>query len=495
MLVVISDLHLTDGTTGDTVAPGVFSLFSERLAELAIAAGHRADGSYRPVEQFDVVLLGDTFDVIRSTQWHESQTVRPWDNPQSAEFLTRVAKITAEILRNNEPMLAQFRSLASDGIAVPAEQPAAKSAATAKVAVRFHYMVGNHDWFYHVPGQAYDALREAIVTRMGLANRPTEPFPHDITESEPLLAAMRRHKVLARHGDLFDPLNFEGDRDASSLGDAIVIELVTRFAFEVKSQLGDELPPATAFGLREIDNVRPLLLIPVWIDGLLDRTCPKPATRKRVKAVWDRLVDDFLSVDFVRRRDTWNPNDAVDNLARLLKFSKWISFNWASAIADWLHEIRGAQSDSYSVHALAEPDFRNRRARHVVYGHTHGQESVPLDASFAEGYVLHQTYFNAGTWRRVHRQTQWAPAEHEFIAADEMSYLAFFQGDERKGRPYETWSGTLGSPPLDAPVLRVDSGAANHAQSEPVPTPSVHNLAPHFPAAILKGRAGARRRD
>ena len=27
---------------------------------------------------------------------------------------------------------------------------------------------------------------------------------------------------------------------------------------------------------------------------------------------------------------------------------------------------------------------RNRRARHIVYGHTHHAESVPLDASYAE---------------------------------------------------------------------------------------------------------------
>ena len=68
---------------------------------------------------------------------------------------------------------------------------------------------------------------------------------------------------------------------------------------------------------------------------------------------------------------------------------------------------------------------------------------MPLDASHAEGFVLNQGYFNSGTWRRVHRATQFAPGEHEFIAAESMTYLAFFQGDERSGRPYETWTGTL----------------------------------------------------
>ena len=38
-------------------------------------------------------------------------------------------------------------------------------------------------------------------------------------------------------------------------------------------------------GLREIDNIRLLLLIPVWIDGLLEGTCPQPSIRKEVKKI------------------------------------------------------------------------------------------------------------------------------------------------------------------------------------------------------------------
>jgi hypothetical protein len=275
-----------------------------------------------------------------------------------------------------------------------------------------------------------------------------------------VLETMRRHKILARHGDIYDPFNFEEDRNASSLGDAIVIEMVSRFAAEIERELGADLPEATLAGLAEIDNIRPSLLVPVWIDGLLERTCPYPAQRKKVKAIWDRLCDCFLALDFVRSRDTWSPVDLVDGLARVLKFSKRLNSGWASAIMGWLHTIRGPGDASYHRHALAEQDFRNRRAKHIVYGHTHFAESVPLDASYAEGYVLNQVYFNAGTWRRVYRQTQLAPSEHEFIAADNMTYLAFFQGDERSGRPYETWSGTLGLNSRAPAVRRIDAAHA-----------------------------------
>ena len=353
-------------------------------------------------------------------------------------------------------------------------------------------MVGNHDWFYHLPGPNYDALRQAIVERMGLANRPDRPFPHDMTESDELLQVMRRHKVCARHGDIYDPLNFEGDRDGSSLGDAIVIELVNRFAIEVESSLGGELPASVLLGLHEIDNIRPLLLAPVWLDGLLERACPLPAMRKRVKAVWDRMADEFLALEFVRRHDSWSPLDLVDGLERALKFSKRLTIGWAGAVAGWLAKIRGAASDSYVVHALSEQDFRNRRAKHIVYGHTHAAESAPLDASYAEGYVLEQMYFNTGTWRRVYRPTQLAPQEHEFIPSDVMSFAVFYQGDERKGRPFETWSGALGYRPPEVTIHRIDPGIRSHVPGQPVPPSSVPKHAPHF--ASLSAPPGPRPR-
>lgn len=491
MLIVISDLHLTDGTSGSTVSPGAFHLLAERMADLAMSASKRLDGEYRPIDHIDLVLLGDVLDVIRSTQWPDSD-VRPWNDPQSPEFFQVVEKITRATLDRNEPALKVLRSLAHGAIHIPGmrSNAAGPSAETTPVPVRLHYMVGNHDWFFHLPGEHFNALRGLVGERMGLATSPNAPFPHEPWESDDLLAALRRHKVFARHGDRYDPFNFEGDRDASSLGDAIVVELLSRFGRQVELEMADDLPAATLAGLREIDNIRPLLLIPVWIDGLLERTCPHAPLRKEVKRVWDRLADQFLEHPFVRRRDTWCPMDMVDGLQQALKFSRGVSVGWAARIAQWVFELRGAASASYANHALSEQDFRNRRARHIVYGHTHHAETVPLDASYAEGYVLNQLYFNSGTWRRVYEQTQLLPSEHEFIAADTMTYLAFFAGDERRGRPFETWSGTLGLSPQTGRQRR-EAGAAVDAAAEPVSAPGVPLRGPHFPLSPAPAAAAA----
>lgn len=498
MLVVLSDLHLTDGTSGETISSGAFEVFAERLQDMALAASLRVDGSYRPLEQLDVLLLGDVLDVIRSTRWLARKDVRPWTDSTRPEYLDMVNQVTAGILRQNEESLATLRRLSEPGgITLPPADKLGRIADTREqqsVKVNIHYMVGNHDWFFRLPGPGYDLLRQSVVRHLGLANRPDQPFPHDPHENEALLETMRRHKLFARHGDIYDPFNFEGDRNASSLGDAIVIELLNRFPAQVEAELGADLPDATFHGLREIDNVRPLLLIPVWIDGILERTCAFPEMRRRVKIIWDRLADQFLELAFVRERDTWNPNDLVDNLQRVLKFSKRLSVGWAADLLAFVNGLRGQDNESYSAHALAEQDFRNRRAKHIVYGHTHYAESVPLDASYAEGYVLNQTYFNSGTWRRVHRQTALAPNEHEFLAADVMTYLTFFQGDERRGRPYETWSGTLGISPAENQTRRLDA-AESHAPVGRVVSPSaLHGRAPHFNTAAFKSAGATGRR-
>jgi hypothetical protein len=108
---------------------------------------------------------------------------------------------------------------------------------------------------------------------------------------------------------------------------------------------------------------------------------------------------------------------------------------------------------------------------------------VPLDASHADGYVLNQTYFNAGTLRRVYRPTQ-AVAQHEFAAMENLSLVALYQADERSGRPYETWSGALApcavEPMAARPMVTAPSAQGAHALK-----------APHFggiPAARTAGR-------
>jgi hypothetical protein len=452
MLVILSDVHFTDGTSGETITEGAFRVFRERLRDMAYDASWRSDGKYRPIEAVDLVLLGDIFDVIRSVRWLDGK-VRPWDEPQSDNFVETVANITDGTIRHNCDSLAVLQSLVhGSSFTLPPATAAGKPAmvprepeAPQRVPVRLniHYVVGNHDWFYHLPGARYDEIRRKMCQSLGLADPADQPFPHDPSDSERLSACFEEHRVVARHGDIFDSFNFEGDRNASSLGDAIVIELLNRFPAEVELQLGDELPLECRQGLKEIDNVRPVLIVPMWVAGLLRRTCPDKKLAGKVKAIWDQCADGFLGLDFVRRRDKWHPWDKVDQLQLMLKFSTGISPGTAGRILHGINRCIPSRKDSYRKFALNEAGFKTRKARFIVYGHTHGHEIVPLDVSFQEP-VLDQVYVNSGTWRQVHELAQLKPKEQKFVGYKVLTYLGFYKNDERRGRSFESWSGALG---------------------------------------------------
>lgn len=498
MLVFVSDLHLTDGRVGSSVPPGAFELFAERLGDMALRASWRFDGHYRPLDRVDIVLLGDILDLVRSRHWLDS-TVRPWSDPQSPAMAAAVSQIVASTLQHNASGLELLRTLASpNGLVLPSASHSGEPVWNAPghpVDVRIHYVVGNHDWLLHLPGPPYDAIRKQVIEHFGLAHDSTGPFPHDPLESPELIEVLRRHRAWARHGDIFDPLHFAEDRNSSSLGDVIVVELISRFAQRLESDFADELPAAVLAGVREIDHIRPLLFAPAWIEGLLERACPSPVARKAVKRLWDNLADEFLQLDVVRQRDSLRPYDLVDGLEAALKFSKRLSMGWTARIATWLNGLRGSDDSSYASHALSEQDFRNRRARHIVYGHTHQPETVALDASHADGFVLNQVYLNTGTWRRYYRATRFAPAEHEFIPTDQMTYVALYQGDERSGRPLESWTGALGVSGVEPAQWRLDAGRDEHAFEQQFSAPSVPVRAPHFlrPVAASPRRPAVRR--
>jgi UDP-2,3-diacylglucosamine pyrophosphatase LpxH len=453
MLVIISDLHLTDGTSGTTISERAFKIFRERLREMAYQASWRADGTYKPIEKIDVLLLGDVLDIIRSVRWLD-EDVRPWDNALSTEFVQMVKKINSEILSKNEPSFKILRGLNSDNmslkITLPPEdgtgnvgkvghEPEAEGRVS--VEVNIHYMVGNHDWFYHLKGDEYDSVRQSVVEAMGLANDFREPFAHELSESTIISDVLNAHDVYARHGDIYDPFNFEGDRDASSLGDAIVVELLNRFPVEVRKQMGNQLPKECLDGLNEIDNVRPLLMIPVWVDALLDNTCGgQPDLADKVKKIWNSLSDEFLKLEFVRNRDKWwNPLDAVDKLELGLKITNTISFDKIADVIKWFTKKRKGGDESYHKHSLEEQAFKDKKS-FIIYGHTHHSEIVPLDTQDNKD----QIYINSGTWRAVFEMAKSDTKVPRFVDYKVMTYLTFFKEDERGGKKFEVWSGNLG---------------------------------------------------
>lgn len=480
MLVIISDLHLGDGTTAASIPASAFYLFAKRLRQDAHFASIH-NGKYRPIEELDVILMGDIIDPLHSTLWlfppkgreryvdiggknhvriteeGEPDYIRPWSDPSHPLFAPKLLEVTQAIIEKNKDALEIMRKLAGGELIEfdPADENGDRHAGSRSkipLKVRFHYMVGNHDWYYHLKGEAFDRIRQELIDAMGLSNPPT-PFPYDLhklnkdsewerDEAPQIERLFRDYKVFCRHGDYYDAFNFnmERGRDIATLGDAFTMEVCNRYPEELKRR--PDLNPDIVNNLRHITNVRPALATPLWISGQVKRLSTEHLitgmNEKDIKRIWDDLGEKFINLKFIRDKDT-PLFDMVDKMEMAIKVSKLISLETLDNLVYKIQNRRLFGGDnSFSQFALKEPSFRDDTARYIVYGHTHHQETIPLDYDDHGG---NQIYFNSGTWHTYFDLARKNPKEKKFVPYKALSYITFYKDDEHDDRHFETWTG------------------------------------------------------
>lgn len=443
MLVIVSDLHLTDGTTARTLDADAFRMFVERMQDMAVRASWRADDRYRPLDGIDIVLLGDVFDLVNSAAWLTGP-VRPWSSDSATAEQT--SQIVTDILQHNHESIAILESLANRGaIRIPMATNDGKPAFDVPlqpVPVRLYYMVGDADWLLYRSGAAMNEVRRQVCKSLGLTNAADTPFPHDPSECPQLSRTLSRHRVCARHGDVFDPLSFRGRRDESSLADVMVIEGAMQFVHTAAERFGNDLPLDLILALEELTDVRPLPLMPMMLANAIQRSCgAKRGLQYELRTMWDEQIEKLLDAGWFRNQ-RWTDSSDVDQLAAQFLLNRARPQRFEESLLE---------------HALTESEFRNRRAKYVVYGHTHRAMAAPMEASYADGFVLNQIYFNSGSWRRIYDATTLSQPGGQLVGSDSINLLAFYQGDERHGRPYETWSSMLGSAASNLRQIRIDS--------------------------------------
>jgi UDP-2,3-diacylglucosamine pyrophosphatase LpxH len=453
LLIIISDIHLMDGTCGKSISASAFRLFTDRLLELAFNASWRSDGTYRPIKEINILLLGDILDPLHSTCWLEKGLgepgyVRPWTDFRAPEYAAKLKTITQDILQSNVEAVGLLKGLSSTGLSLPpvtsSGMPDMDAHLRDPVSVRLHYMVGNHDWYYHLPGPAFDAIRQEIVEALGLTN-PPDPFPHELWESKELQGMLDGYKVYARHGDLYDAFNYcyEKGRNAASLGDAFVVEIINRFPLEVERRLKEDLPSDSLGNLHDLVNVRPVLATPLWIGSQLRQNNIGQAEQQKLKDLWNEICNEFLNLPFVQEKNKLFKWDMVDKLELAIRLTDPISFKTIDDIVVWARKKFNPEDITFARYALKEEAFLNHAAQFVVYGHTHHYEIIPLDSFPNTPRPTNQMYINSGTWHTYFDLAVFKPAEQKFIPYQVMTYLAFYKDGERRGRRFETWSGTF----------------------------------------------------
>lgn len=211
MLVVVANWGIADGTLvaaarRDQVA------WLRAVRRAVIRAGFRRDGRYQPPDRVDVVLAGDTFDLLTSTAWM-TQT-RPWH--RGARARAARAGVLAAAAASGGRLLAGLRRWARTGIVVPRVgrhgRPAPGTATSVPVGVAI--LAGDRDAWLE------DAHPAAARHGIGLG------------------AAWAGSACAAsvRHGHEFDPFTC-GDCEAApdrdrgpTLAESLAVDLVARFA-------------------------------------------------------------------------------------------------------------------------------------------------------------------------------------------------------------------------------------------------------------------------
>ena len=433
MLVLLSDLHLNDGSGCEPLEPEAFRRGVEMILQMARDADAR---------ELRLVYLGDTFDLARTTYWQQTR-IRPWSSehehdPMSHNLRQTVDEITSRICGH------QANRRASDEIRRLREELARSG-----VAVHASIVLGNTDWLVN----RYPEARTRMASFLDVPNArrfETERFSTELF--------LEPYRTIARHGDIYDPMSYDGDRDRSSLSDAAVIDLLMKLPVRVAQKLGSDADPVLMRRLRELSFVRPAVDAPL----LVRAACMGAGVERAghiVREAWNELVDEFLEIPFVRHHEVpWRLN-MVDALQFGLKLSRHLSFMDIENMP-----LRKLQTDLKEFHrrAIDEPRIRDGSADFVVYGHTHLAEIIPLQAMPGTCECC-RTYFNAGTWRRGYLRTTPEAGACAMLSCHSLNVLAVYLPQERQGRRFEVSSSTLAERPLTEIRRKADGEYASES--------------------------------
>jgi len=463
MLVIISDLHLNDGSAApENISPKAFAIWMKDV--LALAHQNKA-------KELIFVYLGDMVDLLRTEHWfypepgaplgpQQSECFplkhRPWGDReinQHPEQITDVCRARArEILdKIRQSAAKQLSYLRGDAADIKDE------IAALGIPVGRYYIPGNHDRLFWIDQTVREGILEAFGACVPEGHRPFE-------------VCMPEYGLLARHGHEWDPWNFENcdkqgqpaalkadDYKLVPIGDPITTELVARLPYQVVANLPASTPKVVRDHvyeqLRHVEDVRPLCRALHWIltEPATLTAGYDQATQTAIVGAVDgaakKLIGDFMQLPFVKgwlaKHDKWNlAPDEADLLQEVHRLSRVLGVEKLDTALRWAEKLGLAEECDDAGPSVREVGDAPA-ARFCVYGHTHTFRHVPVGENHAREDLV---FFNSGTWRP---RVSLAKDGRSFAGYKEMTYLVFYRADEdlgsreSKGLSYELWNGTM----------------------------------------------------
>jgi len=422
MLVIISDLHFTDGTTSNwagskdlfNVNPDAFKLFFAKISNIVARRG--------TIRKVTVLYNGDIFDPLRTQEWFNiNHNDHPWSIPVNREKVhKKCLEILHKIVEHNEEALLWLSGAHNDF----------NSVWKADSDIERVYIPGNHDRMINL----YKPCRELVHQNL-LGRRNSRRFNN--------LYVAQGHQTLAMHGHESDPFNCEyhenGDPNYAlvPIGDPMTTMLFVRLGYEAQ---GLSIPEEAKRGLREVDNVRPALSVIRYVQDVIKDY----KIASKVEPMMEKVVSEFEALPFYRqwqkRHDRWNVGyDEADKLQIALRALKLLGASVPAGVLERLAAlVRDEACQNWAKRNLER--VLGRDMRHCVLGHTHEPLHCPLFVD--EDRNMEKHYLNSGTFRATYAQTF---DKQSFLRHQRMSFVIiygpneFSRGDEIPA--YEMWSG------------------------------------------------------
>lgn len=451
MLVIVSDIHLTDKTTARNVHATAFELLCSEIA--AAAKGKRAT-------EIQVVLLGDILDLVRTDYWHRTTSMeqRPWGgtlDPATGMNLNTslIEKQFAEVLRGvlNTVEGQSLLDLLNTRI---------EAATSLKPVVT--YVIGNHDRVFNNFPSLKDIVKSALP---GVAS-----FRFDNLYRSDEYGVFARHghewddnchgfkfynEVLRGSGSpalgRFDP----GIYRVMAIGEVVTAELMSGLVHYARSAQPSGTPEWSHFieGFKDLNNLRPTTDVFGWLDWFArdQQAAYKPALHTALRKSLDGVLKSSLALQWDRlTTDLLVKGDLTDRLAFLRNHVLGDSFDQFSARVKSVSKVQelaerfSSDSDDYTEGADTEwqpGGGSSAGTQYVLYGHTHHARNITLSARTA-GPV--RMYINTGTMLPLIQRTR---SRDGFSNAGQMTIAFFYRHDEDKegradlGPTVDVWNG------------------------------------------------------
>jgi len=423
MLVIISDLHFTDGTTSNkagsrdlfNIDPDAFRLFLGKIS-------HLVERRPNPIQTVTFIYNGDIFDLLRTYAWFKVPVEhRPWSLPfHQKEVYSNCRRILQKILYHNDEALKWLSG----------RHPDFNTVWKADTHIERIFVPGNHDRLINWHPPCRRLIYEHLLGKPG-----KERF--DTTYVDGV------HKTIVMHGHEADPFNCEYDANGNPRYDAVPIgDPMTTALFAALGYRANYLaiPKEAKNRFREIDNIHPALNGVRYLQDIVNDF----NIGGKVESMIQKVATEFEALAFYQKwhkaHDRWHFGlDEADKLKYALQAIKLLGTSIPGGLLEKVAGIMGVDAGTKLAQRLLSRK-PHKNLHHCVMGHTHETNRIPLSVDKTQHVARH--YLNSGTFRTTWTQTF---DGQSWVRSQRMSFVVIYGPNEFKPDIelplYEMWSG------------------------------------------------------